>query len=154
MLCDNARVRILRSGATVRVQDLEPGELVFNPLAGCFHAIENIRTREITAEEVETGEFDHLLPVFLPEGCLGDGKPSRGVRVSPAQSFFVCKELPRPPGRRKYIFEVSAAQLLAEGSATRAEFPKHGRLTYHFLEFSDAACIEVNGAALRGGVPL
>lgn len=150
MLCNGAKVRILRSGATTLVQDLEPGELIFDPLHDCYRVIEDIHIREITGEEIASGDFDSLRPIFIPDGAFGEGRPKFGVRVSPCQTFVVCRNLKGSTGGHKSIFEISAAQLLSEGNGVRERFPEHVRFQYYFLLFEETACIEVNGALLTG----
>lgn len=150
MLCNGAKVRILRSGAMALVQDLEPGELIFDPLCDCYRVIEDIHMRRIARDEFDSGEFERLRPILIPEGAFGDGRPWFGMWVSPCQPFIVCRQLESSTGGYKNIFEISADQLLSEGKGVRDSFFNHFYFQYYLLLFDGVVFMEVNGVLLKG----
>lgn len=150
MICLNSHVQVLRTGATMPVQELEIGGLIFDPIGDCYRLIDDIRTRELSLSDIESRNFDHLRPVFLPPDCMGQGTPSRGLWVSPKQVIVSLSGRPVCSDQYMYSCEMHAERWIAGGAVSRGDFPKYSVFRYFAVLFSEPTVMRVNGVLLRG----
>lgn len=148
MIAYGTRIRVLRAGLSMPVQELEPGGLVYDPLADEHRVIEDILERCFTPEDIASDWFEALYPLRIQPGVLGHNTPSHALVVSPRQGLVVRID-DTGPHLPAVIGLVDGRALKQQRKAQREVLNPNVKHRSFALLFAQEVTIEANGALLR-----
>ncbi len=149
MIAYGTRIRVLRTGATALVQDLEPGGLVYDPFADEHRVIEDILERRFTPEEIASDWFAAFHPLRIQPDALGPNMPAQALVISPRQRLMLRDDMSRAAHLPAQAELIDGHELRLRGKASRTTL---GPATTHHsfaLLFTQPVLIEANGALLQ-----
>jgi hypothetical protein len=146
MLSISTEVQVFKSGAVARVEDLEPGDTVYNPVTGQHTTLVNLMKRQILPAFLRPPDSKSFMPVRVPAHALGARLPSKDLFVSPAQVLLVRQVSAGHAGAE----EMSALSLCEMGIANRDSVRSSLPFTYFALLFENPTVFIANGVFLLG----
>lgn len=112
MLVNGTQILITDTGHRKPVEELQIGDLVFDPFADQYGEVTDILSKELDFGKFRNPQSHHLYPVVLRAGVLGPARPSRDIAVSPGQEILSVHEDERR-GKIKPLRNVAAKSLVA-----------------------------------------
>ncbi|MBR9841905.1 MAG: hypothetical protein GYB25_02005 [Rhodobacteraceae bacterium] len=120
MLANSTQILINETGHRKPIEELQIGDLVFDPFADQYGEITNILSKELDFAKFRNPRSHHLYPVVLRAGSLGPARPSRNVAVSPGQEILAVQEDGRR-GKIKPLRNMAAKSLVARDACYEPE---------------------------------
>lgn len=117
MLLKGTPVTVDQDGATLPVEDIAPGQTLWNPLTRANVAVASVLTHTPRADRPLSVR---LMPHLLSPGALGPGRPDRPLRVLPGMH---CLRPVKGPGGRVTLEPAALGDLCPE--LVRAIGPGH-----------------------------
>lgn len=146
MLALDTMVQTLKSGTTCRVQDLEPGSLVYNPITDSHSKVADVLHRQITPDLELQISSAPILPVRIRAGKLGGDLPTADLITSAAQRLLVRTEHLGIAG----LEETSAVALCNSGAASLDLVRTLLPFSHYLVLFDQPSIFLANGVMLIG----
>lgn len=146
MLALDTMVQTLKSGTTCRVQDLEPGNLVYNPITDSHSTVADVLYRQITPDLDLSISSSPVLPVRIRAGNLGGDLPTADLITTAAQRILIRTDHQSVAG----LQETSAAALCNSGAASVDMVRTLLPFSHYLVLFDQPSIFLANGVMLIG----
>lgn len=146
MLTIGTEIQILKSGASVAIEEIDAGCPVFNPLTGGHATLIDVLKRQIIPSGLGHVNAQAYSPIRIPENALGHKVPSKDLLISRAQVLLMVR---RTAGVAE-LEERSALSLCAKGIALNESARINLPITYFVPLFDEQTAFLANGVLLLG----
>lgn len=111
MLGEGCSVLVRKDGGRTRVENLNIGDLIYDPFAGCYCEITDVLSRKIPCDPKYIEEEHPLHPLVVEKDSLGVGKPQQRLVISPGQPIFLAQH--RSTGGGPAVIQLSCARSIS-----------------------------------------